>query len=460
MRRDFQSFLGELAKTPVRLGASYARPLTRALALLLCLAIALGPASALADALKVGPFTLHPSASVTLGYDSNVDDAYPEEVDPNYRKDDFYVKPGITLVADTLHLRPATTVDLSATWAYDKYFERTDLDTDTYNLSAVFNTTLRYLTLNGGVTAERKTEHDQDDTYYPGGTSRDPYNTFDANIKAMLTLRKLRLEAGEEYNRETHDLERFKDASQVEITTTAGTYYDFTDWMNAFYTYERVYTEYLETDEESTTDVTHEVGIGGTVPKSILRRPDVSWSAGMTKEEKDGEDDAEWEPAFTLAASDTYQLAKYLTLAWNVSWDSEEDDDDEDVGFTYGATLTHVWGPYITQTASYEREPLDTMGSTVDTDTTTYSYTLSIANFFLKGVTAAYGFTYEIAKPQDGESETERTTTHDFSLTHSRQLTKRLSRTMGYTYKWENSNFHHDGANEKHLVEYMLNYAF
>ena len=452
--------MGELAKKPVRLGASSTRPLVRALALLLCMLVAMGPAAAFGESFKLGPFTLHPSASVTLGYDSNVDDVYPEEEDPNYQTGDFFIKPGISLMADALHLRPATTVNLSGSWAYEKYFKRKDLDTDTYNLTAGFDTALQFLTISGGVTAERKTEHAKDEVYYPGGTSRDPYNTIDAFIKGMLTIRKLRLEAGEEYNRETHDLDRFKENSKVEVTTTAGAYYDFTDWMSAFYTYERVYTEYLESNQRSTTEITHEVGIGGVAPKSILRRPDVTWTVGMIREDKDDGKEVEWKPKYTLGGADTYQLAKYLSLSWNVSWDSEKQEDDDDVGFTYGATLMHVWGPYVTQSASYKREPLDTMGSTVDTDTTTYGYTLSIANFFFKGVSAMYAFTYEIAEPQDKSSGTERTTTHEFSLMHSRQLTKRLSRSMGYSYKWEKSNFHHDGPKQKHLVEYMLNYTF
>ena len=460
MRRDFQSCFGEWVKKPIRLGAPFARPLARVVALLLCVVIALGPTAAMGDLLKVGPFTFQPSASLTLGYKSNVDGAYPEEQEPEYQKGDFYVKPGIALVAEPLRLRPHTTVQLGGHWEYEKYFKRTDQNTDTYELTTGFDTVQQYLTLNGAFTAARKTEHDKDNTYYPGGNSRDPNNTIDASINAQFTLRKLRLQAGQAYSREVHDLERFQDNDQVEWTTTAAAYYDFTTWLNAFYTYERTYTEYLSSGEESKTEVTHEVGIGGTVPKSILRRPDVTWSVGMIHEDKGDGEEVEWKPKYALGGSDNYQLAKYLTLSWNVSWDSEKKEDDEDVGFSYGATLTHVWGPYITHSVSYNREPLDTMGSTADTDTTTYSYSLSIANFFLKGMTAGYDFSYEIAEPQAKDSETERTTTHSASLSHSRQLTKRLSRTLSYTYSWENSNFHHDGAKQEHQVEYLLNYIF
>jgi hypothetical protein len=48
----------------------------------------------------------------------------------------------------------------------------------------------------------------------------------------------------------------------------------------------------------------------------------------------------------------------------------------------------------------------------------------------------------------------------DVSLGHSRQLSRRLSRTLAYTYSWENSNFHDDGAKEEHVVTYGLDYQF
>ena len=45
-------------------------------------------------------------------------------------------------------------------------------------------------------------------------------------------------------------------------------------------------------------------------------------------------------------------------------------------------------------------------------------------------------------------------------MSHQRQLSRRLSRNLAYEYTWENSNFHDQGANEKHLVTYSFSYAF
>ena len=58
------------------------------------------------------------------------------------------------------------------------------------------------------------------------------------------------------------------------------------------------------------------------------------------------------------------------------------------------------------------------------------------------------------------DSQTEKTTTVDFGLSHSRQLSRRLSRVISYVYTWENSNLHEDGPNVKHLLTYGFTYAF
>lgn len=464
MRRELQNSLGETASAPLRLFASKPRrhigPGARLLSLLLALLLLL-PCPALADIYRIGLFDFQPSAALTLAYDSNVDGSYPEELDPNYQKDDFYLVPSLTLHALPVRLQPHTTLSLDGTISYEEYLKRNDLDTELYNVSAGFNTVLTYLTLNGTFAAARQTDHDQDDTYKPGGFSRDPYNTIDAALNAQLTLRKFRFTASETYSRETHDLEEFEADSQVETSTTLGAYYDLASWVSLFYTYEHTETEYLDVDNPREIEDNQEFGLSGTIPTKILRRPAVTWSVGGTKEKSNtDEEEAKWEFTYALGVSDTLQLAKYLTLSYNVSWDSEDNADEDEVGFSYGFSLNHVWGPYITQDFSFTREPVDTFGSTEDTDTTTLSYAISIANFFLKGVSANYSVTYEISDPLGSDEPVEYTTTQNVSLSHTRPLSRQLSRTLSYTYQWENSNFHHDGAMQEHTIEYMLNYKF
>lgn len=462
MRKDSQSSLSGPVQSPGLRRTCMPRRLSRAVAVLLCaVLLLLAPVEAFAGPVRVGGLEVQPTANLTLGYDSNVDGAYPEDETPNYRKDDFYVKPGVTLRFAPIRLPPSTTVTLNGSWAYEDYFKRNDLDTDVYNLSAGFDTVMTYLTLNGSFVASRQTDHSQDETYYPGGTSRDPNNTIDAAINANFALRKFRFTASQTYSREVHDLKEYKEGNQQEWSTTLSAYYDFLTWASFFYSWNRDETELLEVDEDNTVDTTEDFGISGVIPTSILRRPAVTWSIGGTREKSNTDtEDPRWEFTYNLGVSDTIQLDKCLTLSYNVSWDSEDNKDEDEVGFTYGINLTHLWGPHITQTFGYTREPVDTFGSTTDTDTTTFSYALSIANFFLKGLSAGYSISYEISDPLEGDSPTEYTTTQSVNLSHSRVLSKHLSRTISYVYQWENTNAHHDGPMQEHTIEYLLNYVF
>ena len=115
---------------------------------------------------------------------------------------------------------------------------------------------------------------------------------------------------------------------------------------------------------------------------------------------------------------------------------------------------------FSTQSLAFSCEPLDTFGSDAETESTTFTYSLGINPFFVKGLSFNGSAEYAIDKPLDKSSPTERTTTFNAGLSHSRALSRKLSRTLSYTYSWENSNFHHDGANIEHLVTYQLNYVF
>ena len=57
-------------------------------------------------------------------------------------------------------------------------------------------------------------------------------------------------------------------------------------------------------------------------------------------------------------------------------------------------------------------------------------------------------------------AETEQTTLLTFGLTHTRPLSRKLNRIISYQYTREDSNFHDEGAMEKHLATYSLTYAF
>ncbi len=422
--------------------------------------LALGQ-SGFAQTFRLGLFDFFLTGTADLGYESNVDGAYPEDEDPLYEKGDFYWMPGLTLQSSSVGMRPSTTLKLAGAYEYQDYFKRNDEDTELYDFNADFKTVHPRLTLggNGRTAYEIKSEQD---TYRPGGSKRDPMQTQEASVFANWNYRKFRIETHADYSRERHDKEEYKPDDEDETTVFAGAYLDLFTWGSVYYSWEQKVTTLVETNEE-TDEVTKNFGLDGSVPLSWLAHPKITFQLGFESEEVDteGEEDEDptWEPTFTITAEDEFQLTKSLYLAGAATWESKEDEDE--VTFEYNAQLTHQLSRQVRHSVSFTREPQDTFGSNADTETTTYGYAFDAKDLIIYGLGFTFSAEYELETPLGEEdAETEKTTTFDVSLSHSRQLSKRLARRITYTYSWENSNFHDEGALEEHEVIYGFTYDF
>lgn len=403
---------------------------------------------------KLGGFVFTLAPSVTLAYDSNVDDAYPEEEVPGYRKDDFYWQPGVTLNAQPVRLNPATTLTLGGTLTYLDYFKRNDLDTETYNGNVAFTSDSQFITLTGAGTVDYSIDGNQD-AYRPGGVSRDPTLTETLMGGVEWHWQKWRANWNGTFTRERHDKEEYKEGNNDEYDWVAGIYLDFLSWATLFYTYEWDKTINLVPEEVETIEKKDTFGLTLT----YSRHPQITYTLGLerTQNEPKAEDEKGWEPTHTISVADSFDLTKYTHFTGSATWEDTVEDDE--VSFTYTLALAQELTERISHNISWTQEPESTFGSNSDTESTTLAYTLSMSDFLLKGVGASGGVTYEKETPlEDKDAVSEYTTTINFSLSHSRVLSRRLSRTLSYTYTWENSNFHTEGANEKHLVMYVLNY--
>ena len=399
-------------------------------------------------------FTL--SGSIAVNYDSNVDDAYPEEEKENYSKDDFYLVPSLTLTALPIRLNPKTTLSFGGTVGYEKYFERKDLDTETYSLAVSLASALRYLSLSAAASIERSTENSEDETYKPGGYSRDPQETGDVSFGATWAFNRLTVAFTTDYNVERHDYEEYKGSDQDEFTWDLDVNLALASWVSAYWTHSYDWTHTI-LDDTKETEIEDDFGLSFT--GAFGRHPQITASVAMEKEQGNKvEDGKEWKPVFDISVTDAYDITKNLSVAAGLTWGDDQEEDE--VSFTYNASVTHRLPPYITQSIAFSCEPLETFGSDADTASTTYTYSLSVSPLFLKGLSFAGSVEYAIDEPLDKSSPIERTTTWTAGLTHSRALSRKLSRALSYEYTWENSNFHDDGANEKHLVTYQLNYVF
>lgn len=417
---------------------------------------------AFAQILRLGSFNLSMTASGDVAYDSNVDDVYPEEEDPNLPAGDFYWMPGLSIHSQSAAMSPHTTFDVGADFAYQDYFERNDLDTEIYNFNASFQSFFPRLKLSGLAGTEFSTESEKDE-YRPGGAVRDPMRTDTANLSANFNLRKFRAETHWDLTRERHANEADQEGDNDETILFWGVYLDLFTWGSLFYSWENTVTTLILADE--TTDETVETfGLEGAIPLNILRHPKVTYSFGFSYEDEttttdESQNEKTWEPTHTITVSDEFQLSKTVKLSASATWDNSPSDND--VSFIYEAQLEQQLGASARQALTFSREPESTFGSTAETDTTTYGYLYSINDLFLYHLSMNFGATYEESTTLgEVDSETEKTTTVDFGLSHTRQLSRRLSRVISYVYTWENSNFHDEGPNEKHLVTYGVTCAF
>jgi len=416
---------------------------------------------ALAQTFRLGQFDFFLTGKAEIGYESNIDGAYPEEEDPNYEKGDFFWLPGLALRSSSVAMRPSTTFNFAGAVEYLDYFKRSDEDAELYDLNLNFQTVLPRLTLGGLGRAAYEVESEQD-TYRPGGSLRDPMAQQEGSVFANWNYRKFRIETHADYTSERHDKEEYKPDDEDETTLFAGVYLDLFTWGSIYYSWEKVVTTLVELDEE-TDEVTKNFGLAGSIPLSWLAHPKITYSVGFESEEVDtkGEEgeDPTWEPTHTITAQDELQLSKAISLAASATWENTEDEDE--VTFEYNVQLSQQLGPRAQHSVTFAQEPQETFGSNADTETTTYTYNFGVKDLFFYGLGLTFVAEYELETPLGEEDEeTEKTTSYDVTLNHTRQLSRRLSRDIAYSYSWENSNFHHEGALEEHLVTYGVTYDF
>ena len=473
-----------------------------------CLALILLPNSSFAQSFRLGMIDWFMQAKTEVGYDSNVDDAYPEEQEPDRKRADFYWMPGLTLRSAPLVMAPRTTYNVNAGLAYQDYFERSDLDTALYNAQLSFQTATPRLTL-GGMGGTDYAADGIAESYVPGGVGRDPTLTQTAGAFATMLYRALRLESRVDFTSERHDLEKYWDGDQDETTLFAGaqlnpltklvlnaswqktitlltlsgeetdeTEYDagatlnLFSWGGLFYTWERTITQ-INTTDQTDLETVSTFGLTGTIPVELIRHPKITYALGMSYEEEETEEtgvtEETWEPTHTITASDDFQLSRSLRLSGSATWQSDlagnalwqqSELDTDEISFLYNISLEHQLAPKIQHSLIFTQEPEPTLGSTTDTKSTTYGYDFKWGDLLVKGLDLNFNASYEEETPLVEAAETEQTTTLNFGLRHTRPLTRKLNRIISYQYTWEDSNFHDAGPKEKHLAIYGFTYDF
>lgn len=413
------------------------------------------PLSASAAFLKLGPFEFEAETRAEAVYTTNVEGERPsqETADP----EDFYLVWALDLNSSTDFL-PATQFNFDTGIAIEKHFNRPDLD----NSQAPFGRaqldfqTEREPLIISGLTRWERTSESVDDKFVPtelraGNKSRQVGTDLEYGGAVRWESERLRLGADYSLTQERFDDYEYYEEEQDEETLTYDVGLSLTDFLGL--AYKKEYTKKILVnlpDGEGPLEETETYTID--LNQNIWDRPEITYSLGVQREYIDEETDG-WEFVHNLTISDEMELSPALKFSGSVNYKHEDNPEEDDIGTTFEGSLEHQLSRRVNQVFTAKREPVDTLGSTQDTDETTYAYSLGIDDFLLPDVAAKFGLEHKISRPVDGEVE--RLRNYTAGISHTVQINSRLSRNISYDYTRETSNLEFDVL-EEHRVTFGL----
>ena len=410
-----------------------------------------------ANVLRLGPFSFSASTSVAANYSTNVDQARPSDTELEQR--DFFFIYGLNLAGEA-PLGPRAQLNLSWSLEWERYLERTDLDTDADDPLGNARIEIPW-ELGPGLTLSAFAAYDHSletrETAFAGGERNQRDENTITSYGLALNYARGRLRAVADYisERERHVLEEFQDGDEDRETFSFITSYALLPRLRGVYEFERERTDSVR-DPNDYTGPEDTYAIGFDV--DLWLRPSLIYGFRYEREDLEGEVGS-WDPTLTLTFS--YDLLEHptITLQAFASYTYERTPEEDDVAFEYGLDLTHRIDSLTTQTLGMRREPVDTFGSTTDTTVTEWIYGLNRSHFLLPAISAAMTLSYTINEPSDSSIPEEEILEFEFTLAHSRRVTAQLSRTLSYTYSLEDSSLERELLDE-HLITLEYTYAF
>ncbi|MFH0953352.1 MAG: hypothetical protein V1873_03380 [Verrucomicrobiota bacterium] len=431
-----------------------------------------------AQFLRLGPLDFDAVASLEGVYTTNVDGARPSQT--TKEQEDYYMVAALNLKSSSSVLRNST-LDVDTGIAVEKHAKRKDLDTlsEPFGNARIDNTTRsgRYtLHLNAFM---GKTARTQQGTYISGTFMKRDVNTVSGYGAELTWVRgKIRWQARGSYARERHQDPEFQTGDRNSKDLGFGAAWTFSKRVSLRYDYSRSRTVTInEPDSYSGWDESQNAGL----EVRLLTRPLLTYALGVENQMSQGVQEG-WEPTHTLAISDTRSLSKKLSLSADATYRKEQTKDVNDISFTYSVSMNHALSRTARQELRLTREPVNTFGSTIDTDSTTVDYSFQKADLFMYHLNLVLGISYARNKPlgappppvvTSAESmavetastevapsgEAEETWTYSASLSYDRKVSRKLSRSLAYGYSYEESNFV-DEPLEEHRVTLTYKYAF
>lgn len=418
--------------------------------------VLLFPSVVRAQFLRLGPFDFQGIVKVDLVYSSNVEGERPSDADKE--REDYYIRYGLLLPGEA-QMSPNTSVRIDSGLMFEKHFVREDLDNESSPFAFIRAdavTELSRLTLRARAFYEKSDEENEEgeNEYVPGGR-KDRIVTTDSGYSFGMGIRREPFEANYNYGftSERYDDAAFEEGDNDEEDHNFEFRWRVSDQWSIKYALEAERTEFVNDPEQSTDwKNTEKITIDGNV--QLWRRPRTTYSLGLEKEDEDDEK-GEWDPIQSVTMSDDYELSPTLRFSWNANYEYDQDPEEDDIGFTYGGRLSHELSRTALHALSVTREPVDTFGSSTETDSTTWNYSFNKADLFLYNLDLLVGVAYSIDVPVEGPEE--RTWDYNLTLRHVAEITPRLQRMLTYEFTREDSNLVEELLDE-HRVTYGLKY--
>jgi hypothetical protein len=425
----------------------------------LLVAAFLGLPAGMANAqfIRIGPFVFGATAKLGGVYTTNVEGVRPSST--TQEMEDYYATAGFDITSSTAVFRNST-IDLSTGMTVERHARRPDLDTtsDPFGrgrIDTAFELGRYTLRLNY---ATETTVAEREGTYVPSGsnTTRDVNTVVDYGAELEWKRNDLTVAGGVNGSTERHQDQQFKVADNNTYEGHLNADWQFSQRLGLNYAYKRDRTELLNVpDSFSDWNERHTVGL----TLEILERPNFLYTLGAEQSSVQGET-INWEPTHTFALSDGLDLTKTLRLSGDAQYKYAKRLAADEVAFTCNLALDNEVSRTVRQSLSLNKEPANTFGSTTMTDVTEVKYTLTKQDLFIYDLTFNFvvGFTHN--KPMNTtQGEVENIWTYDLGLTHSRAMSRKLNRSLGYTFHHESSNLISEDMVE-HTVTLDFTYTF
>jgi len=414
--------------------------------------------NASAQFLRLGPFNFFAKTGLEAIYTTNVEGERPSEA--TEEREDYYLVWTLDLTAAT-RVGPRTSLTIDTGIAIEKHFVRDDLDNSGSpfgRFNARFDSDWDPIFIYGGFRYE-KTSDSVDDKFVPPGQSRKTRQvgtTTESEIGADWIEENYQLGVNFSHTEDRYDDEEFALEEQDEDKMLYYGEVKLFQHVSVRYEVEDTTTDFINQEDGKKEDKTENIKINFDQGFGLLERPKVTYSIGIQRDYEDGETEG-WELIHNITVSDEWDLSPVLRLKVFASYDYEQKPEDDDIRFTYGASLDHEISRRASQNFSVTRKPVETLGTTEETDETTFDYAIKIMDVILQGMTFTGNAGHTISDPVVGP--TEKKWDLGAGLSHTVQLSSSLQRTLKYEYTWEDSNLE-DEVLDEHRVTLGFTYQF